>query len=226
MRPSQSRSSTARVIPLPFPAASAPRVAASARGVRRGRPWWGVFAGAALVLPLVGACGNEEVPAGDVPPELPGAPLSPEDLDPEVLELIVESQGIQERLNALTNRVLSEEGLATELEALQARIDETFRERNPALVETMDRYQARYDEARAQNDEEAQRQIRFEVAEVQEELALAQQSILDDPVIATAIETFEARQRARMIEIEPEAAELFDRLEAVERELAARLGEG
>jgi chaperonin cofactor prefoldin len=153
-------------------------------------------------------------------PELP----SLEDLDPEVLELLMESQQIQQRLNDLTDQVLSEPGLADELEALQDRIDGVFRARNPELVETMDRFQGEYEEARSRNDQEAQQRIQFEVAEVREQLAEAQQAVLDDPEIARAIEVFEARQRARMVEVDPEAEALFARLEALEQELAAAFG--
>lgn len=198
-----------------------------------------------VALPACGGGDEAEVEAGVAPdgfstpaPGAPadGSPLPPglgvgpggvpsfDEVDQATLALLMESQELQARLSALSDRVLEEPDLARELEALQTRIDGVFRERNPGLVETMARYQAEFDAARSAGDREAQQRIQFEVAEVREALARAQQAVLEDPEVAAAIQVFEARQRARIVERHPEADTLFARLDALERQIGAALG--
>jgi chromosome segregation ATPase len=177
----------------------------------------------ALLIPLlaVAACGGDPDPAP--PPNAGGmeAPLAGQapEIDPEDMALIMEAQGIQQRLGALGEAVMQDPDMAGQMEALQDRIDDALRSLAPEAMADMEGFQAAFAEAQANGDQAAMERIQAEAQSAQAELQQAQQDVLSRPEIVAAIDEFEEAQRARMLELDPEAAELLDRLDAIMAEL-------
>ena len=186
----------------------------------------------AALFGLAACGGGDPDAASDVAPEggaasmeapIPGmAPGQAPEIDPEDMALIMEAQGIQQRLGALGDQVMQDPAMMVQLEALQDRIDDALRSVAPDAMAAMEGFQAEFAEAQSNGDQATMERIQAEAQEAQAELQQAQQEVLGRPEIAAAIDAFEEAQRARMLEIDPEAGDLMDRMD----EIMAELGMG
>jgi hypothetical protein len=184
---------------------------------------------ALAVLLGVAACGGDPDAAPDAAPggdaATSGAPIpgmvpgqAPE-IDPEDMALIMEAQGIQQRLGMLGDQVMQDPAMMAQLESLQDRIDDALRGVAPEAMATMEGLQAEFVEAQAREDQAAMERIQADAQGAQLELQQAQQEVLSRPEIVAAIDAFEEAQRSRMLELDPEAGDLMDRLDAIMAEL-------
>lgn len=173
----------------------------------------------ALIVPL--ACGapddgEQPMPGPDAPE---GAVMPQGQMDPEAMALMVELQELQARLGPIHNEAMESEALAAQLDQIQTQVDVAMREADPELFERIDRFEAEFDEAQEAGDQERIQALSMEAQGVQAELQALQADVLDRPEIRGPIEDFEMAQRARMIEIDPEVAELLERIDEVLAEL-------
>lgn len=109
--------------------------------------------------------------------------------------------------------------MVAQLEALQDRIDEALRGVAPDAMAAMEDFQAEFAAAQEVGDQATMERIQGEAQVAQTELQQAQQEVLSRPEIVAAIDSFEEAQRSRMLELDPEAGDLMDRLDAIMEEL-------
>jgi 2',3'-cyclic-nucleotide 2'-phosphodiesterase (5'-nucleotidase family) len=173
----------------------------------------------------VTACGGDSDTAPDANPGAMEAPIpgmvpgeAPE-IDPADMALIMEAQGIQQRLGMLGDEVMQDPAMMAQLEALQDRIDDALRRVAPDAMAAMEGFQAEFAEAQANGDQATMQRIQADAQVAQAELQEAQQDVLSRPEIAAAIDAFEEAQRSRMLELDPEAADLMERLDEIMAEL-------
>jgi hypothetical protein len=145
--------------------------------------------------------------------------LTPQGMDPATMQLVMEIQTIQQQLEPTQQAALQDAALASQLEALQARVDAAMREENSEAVERMERLRAELDQVAASGDQERMQALMMEGQILQQEMQAVQAAVFQRPDISGPIEEFEAAHRARMIQIDPEAGALLDRME----ELIAQL---
>jgi hypothetical protein len=145
--------------------------------------------------------------------------LMPQGMDPATMQLVMEIQTIQQQLEPTQQAALQDEALASQLEVLQARVDAAMREENAEAVDRMERLRAELDEVAASGDQERMQMLMMEGQVLQQEMQVIQAAVFERPDIRGPIEEFEAAHRARMIQIDPEAGALIDRME----ELIAQL---
>lgn len=174
----------------------------------------------ALVASLVvAACGEDN--DMDQPPADPGAEqMAPgaqqQEMDPEMMEMMAEMQEIQQRLAPIQQEAMEDEALASQVEDLQNRIETAMRTEAPELFEQMEQFESEFMAAQEAGDQERAQEIGMEAQQVEMELQAVQQNVLADPEIEESIEAFEMAQRERMMEIDPEAGELIDRMQEIQ----------
>lgn len=168
----------------------------------------------ALTLLLgVGACddADEADPNGDV--GTPGQPTAEQQMDPEMMAAVMEMQTIQQQLGPIQERALQDEELAAQLQEIQTRLEAALREDNAEAMDRMDELQTEMMEAQAAGDQQQMQALMPEAQSLQQQLQAAQQDVLQRPDLRQAIEEFEAANRARMIEIDPAADSLLQRMD-------------
>lgn len=162
------------------------------------------------------ACGGEDpAPTPDASEAAPGTMAPPEGMDGEMMALMVEAQEIQQRLMPVQQEAMQDEALAAQLDDIQLRVETAMRDENPELLEEMERLEADFAAAQESGDQERVQAIVTEAQAFEADLQALQESVLARPDIREPIDDFEAAQRARMIEIDPEAGELMDRLDEI-----------
>jgi hypothetical protein len=137
------------------------------------------------------------------------------EMDPEVMRLVMEIQMIQQQLEPTQQAALQDEALASQLEVLQARVDAAMRDESAETMDRMERLRADMDAAAATGDQGRMQALMMEGQGIQLEMQALQATVFERPDIRGPIEEFEAAHRARMIQIDPEAGALLDRLEAL-----------
>lgn len=177
--------------------------------------WFPMVALAALVA--VSACNraDEGADAGAVQQAPPGM-----DMDPEMMQLVMEMQTIQQELAPIQEAALEDEALAGELVSLQERIETAMREEDPSLMDRIAEIEADLMAAQQAGDDERMQAVSIEAQGIQQAIQAIQASVLDRPEIREPIEAFEAAHRARMIEIHPEAEALLARADRIMDQLA------
>lgn len=177
----------------------------------------------ALVASLtVAACGEDD--GMDQPPADPGAEqMAPDaqqqEMDPEMMEMMAEMQEIQQRLAPIQEEAMQDEALVSQVEDLQNRIETAMRSQAPELFEQMEEFEAEFMAAQEAGDQERAQEIGMEAQQVEMELQAIQQNVLADPEIEESIDAFETAQRERMLEIDPEAGDLIDRMQEIQAQL-------
>lgn len=180
---------------------------------------------ALIALLGVTACDNDESepqPATDEPAmeqPAPGQQAPAQEMDPETMELMMEAQELQQRLVAIQDEAMQDEELAGQLDEIRDRVEVAMREEAPELLDRMDQFETDFMAAQEAGDQEAIQRIGMEAQETEMELQAIQQEVLTRPEISDSIESFEVAQRERMIEIDPEAGEILDRLEEIRAEM-------
>lgn len=172
------------------------------------------------------ACGGDAEPEPEsAPPEAeeqPDAAAPQQQMDPEAMALMGEAQQIQQQLAPIQEEAMQDEALSTQLESLQQQVETAMREENSELFDQMEQLQEDYTAAQEDGDQERAQEVGTELQGLSMELNALQSSVLEQPELAGQIEEFEAAQRARMIEIDPEAGELMDRMDEIFEELEQR----
>lgn len=140
-------------------------------------------------------------------------------MDPEAMALMMEAQQIQQELAPVREEAMQDEALAIRMSEIQESIETAMRTENPQAFERMEAFEADFVAAQEAGDQERVQEIGTEAQEVQMELQALQQSVLERPEIRDSIEEFEAAQRERMIEIDPEAGERMDRIDEILAEI-------
>jgi hypothetical protein len=139
--------------------------------------------------------------------------LVPQAMDPQVIAQIMEIQEIQQVLEPLQREALQDEGLAGRLAALQVQVETAMREADAEIFERIDRFQDDLAAAEAAGDQEGMQSLMVQAQELQQHVQALQADVLDRPEIRDPVAEFESAQRARMIEIDPEAEALLDRVD-------------
>ncbi len=175
---------------------------------------------AALVLIglfAVTACDREGEP--DSPPVDAGAeqpaPALGQDMDPETMELMTEAQQLDQALAPIQQQAMQDQELASQLEELQEQVETAMRDEDPELVDQMEQLQAEFMAAQEAGDQERVQEIGMAAQGIQAEFQALQQRVLDRPDIREPVDAFEEAQRERMIEIDPEAGEIMDRIDEI-----------
>ena len=169
-------------------------------------------------------CGDGD----DAPPPPPpadqgqAAPMPGQDMDPEMMALMQEAQQLQERLGPLQQQALQDEELAGQRMDLQERVESAMREENAELIDRMEDLETEFMAAQQAGDQERLQQIGMEAQGLDMELQALQQSVFERPDIQEPLEAFEEAQRARMLELDPEAADLLDRMDEILDQLNLR----
>lgn len=149
--------------------------------------------------------------AGDPAAEQPVMPQ--QEMDPEMMQQITEIQQIQQRLEPIQQEALQDEELAAQLASLQTRVTAAMQEESGEALARMESLQEEMAVAQEAGDEERMQALMMEGQSLQQELQAAQAEVMARPEISEPVEEFEAAQRARMIEIDPEAEELLERFD-------------
>lgn len=168
----------------------------------------------ALTLLLgVAACDDD----GDADPNgeagVPGQPTAEQQMNPEMMAAVMEMQTIQQRLGPIQEQALQDEELAAQLQDIQTRLEAALREDNSEAMDRMDEMQGELMEAQAAGDQEQMQALMPEAQSLQQQLQAAQQEVLQRPDLREAIQEFEAANRARMVEIDPAADSLLQRMD-------------
>ncbi len=171
--------------------------------------------GIMAVALLVGAAACDEpnedeagaAPAGQetIPPQQP--------MNPELMAQVMEVQQLQAELEPIQMQALEDEALASRLAELQGRIEAAMRAENGPMIDRMVALQGEIAAAQQTADQEAMQGLMMEAQTLQPQLQALQQSVMQRPEIRESVESFEAAHRARMIEIDPEAGEMLDRMD-------------
>ena len=179
-------------------------------------------------LALVGllgvvACNDEGEGEPDAPPPEGAAQQAPpgmqQDMDPEMMALMMEMQELEQRIAPIQQEAMQDESLASQLTELQNRVETAMREENEEAFEQMEELEQEFFAAQEAGDEQRAQEIGLEAQGVQMELQTLQQSVIDRPDFRESIDAFEEEQRARMVEIDPEADEIIQRIEEIMDEL-------
>lgn len=178
-------------------------------------------------MTLAVACGGEDEPAADATPDQAGTEQAPPtgegsaqgQLDPEMMERLMEVQELQQRLGPIEQEAMQDPELTAQLENIQEQVDTAMRAENAELFDRLDELEAEFMEAQEAGNQERAQEISEEAQGMQAELQQIQQQVLEDSDIQSEIEDFEDARRARMLEIDPEAGELMDRIDEIMEEL-------
>ena len=138
-----------------------------------------------------------------------------QEMDPEMMAMMMEAQELQQRIAALQEEAMQDEALASQLASIQDQVQTAMHDEAPEVMAQMEEYEAEYMAAQEAGDEERQQQIAMEAQQASMQIQSVQQEVLSRPDIAAAIDDFEEAQRERMVEIDPEAGEILDRLDEI-----------
>jgi len=142
------------------------------------------------------------------------------DMDPEMMQLVMEMQTIQQELAPIQEAALEDEALAGQLVSLQTQVETAMRTEDPALMDRIAEIEAELMAAHESGDDERMQAVSIEAQGIQQRIQVMQASVLERPEIRQPIEAFEAAHRARMIEIHPEAEALLARADQIMERLA------
>lgn len=136
-----------------------------------------------------------------------------QEMDPAVMAQIMEIQQIQQQLEPIQREALEDEALAAQLATVQARIETAMREQGSDLFARIDRFEEDMATAEAAGNQEQIQVLMMQAQGLQQEVQALQAAVFERPDIRQPVEEFEAAQRAAMIQIDPEAEALLDRVD-------------
>lgn len=173
------------------------------------------FGGILALTLLVGiaACddADDADPNGDA--DAPAQPTAEQQMDPEMMAAVMEMQTIQQQLGPIQEQALQDEELSAQLQEIQTRLEAALREENAEAMDRMDELQTEMMEAQAAGDQQQMQALMPEAQALQQQLQAAQQEVLQRPELRQAIDEFEAANRERMVEIDPAADSLLQRMD-------------
>jgi chromosome segregation ATPase len=174
------------------------------------RPTRTMMAVLALLIVPAGLVAQQQMPPAQ--PQLP----------PEVQEWIAEIEQIQTRLAPVQEEALQDEAIQAEQEALGAEVEAAMQAVDPELAvlgDRMDQLRSEAQAAQEAGEMERLQGLAQEANQIQQRFQMAQAQALEQPELASKVESFQENLQAKMIEMDPEAEELLDRFE----ELATRI---
>lgn len=173
-----------------------------------------------IALTAVAAMACVLVPAAASAQQQPAPP------SPEVQQLLVEKQQLETRLGEIQEQALEDETLREQQTTLTNTVRGAMIEADPTMQQKLERIEAIMDEARtAQTAGDVERiaALTAEAETLQPEIREAQARALAIPEIEQQVDAFQLALRTRMEELDPEASQLFDRLEEVTRQIQAQI---
>jgi hypothetical protein len=154
----------------------------------------------------------------------PGAAPAPE----EIQMMMEEYQQIQQQYGEIqTQAFMSSEDLQERQVAINDMVVDAFFESYPqaeAQMTRLDEIQVEASAAQEAQDMDALGQLMGEAGELQRELQEAQDRVLEREDVRVHIESFEADLMAIMVDIDPEAEQMRDRLDELAAVLSAAMG--
>lgn len=171
-----------------------------------------IFMTIALTL-LVGAAACDEAQEGESAEPGSAQPGMQQEMDPEAMGQMIEIQQIQQRLEPISQQALQDEELTAEMLAIQTRMQNAMREEDAELADRMESVREELVAAQQAGDQERVQEIMSNSQALQTEFQALQAKVFERPEIRESIDDFEAKHRERMIEIDPEAEPLLDRLD-------------
>jgi hypothetical protein len=151
---------------------------------------------------------------------------SPQQPSPEVQQLLVERQQLTVRLGELQEQALQNEELREQQTVVSDAVRGAMIEADPTMQEKLDRIDAIMEEAReAQSAADMDRiaALTTEAEALQPQIREAQARALARPEIEQQVDAFQLALRTRMVELDPQAAELLDRLDELNRRIQAEI---
>lgn len=142
---------------------------------------------------------------------------------------VLEMQDLDGRLQALQQQALADSALDAQQAALGERIRAAMMEADPTLEGSMarvDELQLEAAAADARADTTRLEQIGEEVRRIESQFFDAQRRALAMPEISAALEAFQGRVEARIVELEPRAPVMIARFVELRERLAAALQGG
>jgi hypothetical protein len=179
---------------------------------------------ALALIGLVGvtACDDSETeraPMGEGAEQAAPMPGQGQEMDPETMALMSEVQELQQRLQPIQEEAMQDQELNVQLQDLQQRVETAMRQEAPELLDRMDGLEEDFMAAQADGDQERVQEIAMEAQGVEMEIQAVQSQVLEQPELQESLDAFQAAQRERMNEIDPEAGAMLDRLEEIYAEL-------
>lgn len=175
-----------------------------------------------LTRTIVAALALAVVPAGAQAQE-PGG-VDPSQLPPEVQEAIMELQQLQAQLQPIQQQAMADPEIQAEQQELGTQIQTAMAEADPEVPQHMARLQELAGDAEAAQagEDQARMAAILEEAQVIEmQLNQAQQEALQRPEIAPRVEAFQQKVQARMVEVDPNAGALIERMDELQTQLMA-----
>lgn len=157
-----------------------------------------------------------------------GAAQSPTPLPEGAAELMMEIQEIQGRLSPIQSEAMADPELQAAGEELGARIREVMAERRPETEELISRLQElapQIEEAQANGNTARFSELVQEYGYIDQALQITRDEVTREPAIDALVVEYEKRVQAKMVEDNPEVAEMLDRLQTLSGQLAAMLRE-
>lgn len=149
-----------------------------------------------------------------------------QEIPAEAQPLIQEMQQLQAELQPVEQQALQDEALQAEQAALAQQIQAAMADTDPSVAEKTERLQALMAEAQQAESQERGAEIVAEAQQIQASLQEAQQKAIELPEVSQSVEQFQSKLKSKMTEIDPASGEKLARLEELNTQLAAILGDG
>ena len=178
---------------------------------------------AVTTLPFQAAA--QQAPGG-MPPGM-GAPGAMPQISPEVQAKFTELQTIGDRLKAVRDQAAKSKKLAKAMDAFRTDVETRMVKANPALKPKVERFhvlEKQLEPLAAAKDFEKAQPLLMELRGLANELAAAQQKMLESKDLADRGKVIQDNLRAEMERIEPKMPQLVARAEALRMELQKSLG--
>ena len=152
--------------------------------------------------------------------------LAPRTLPPEAQAMIMEMQEIHNRLLPMQEAAMQDPQLKQEGEVLGAQIMKAMEEiepQTPSLIARLNELAPQVQAAQDAMDRELLATLATEAGEIDQLLQIARARAVERPDIVQAIDAYEEKVQEKMVQDNPEAAQLLDRLEVLNGQLATLL---
>lgn len=142
----------------------------------------------------------------------------------QLQELVTEARHIQQHLASVQQQALASPEIARQREELSALIEEAISEQDPALendLASAHDLEPQMAEAEAAGDQERLQELIEEVRALEARVAEAQRVALQDPELSSIVLAFNEQVEERILEIEPHARQMIERLQEIQSTLQA-----
>jgi hypothetical protein len=141
---------------------------------------------------------------------------------PEVQQWLTEVQQIQMQLQAVTEEALQDEAIQAEQQRAADAVRAVMIQLDPTMDAKIERFEAIMQEAQlaqATNDQQTIATLTQEAQQLQPQIVEAQAKALEHPDVEPRVTAFQKQLRDKMVELDPEAKPLLDRLAQLEEQL-------